>query len=458
MRVVPLILITSLSACTVHQRRDPKDLPVEVPQAFSQTVDGATQPQRWWTAFDDAGLTAQVDRVLAQNLDIKQGALRVEQAMLRAGQAGSSKWPTLDASLGYSRTKQLNQFGRGIPGAPESFELAQYRASLEVAYEVDMFGRISSATQAAESDVKAAQYDVQALGVTLIASTADIWFMLAEQNALRALLAEQRTLNETLLELLQLRFANGLATRADVLLQQEQLERIDSQVPLVESRARVLTHQLAMLMGVPASNFSVDAPADLPELATLPSLGVPSEALKQRPDVRAAMARIDAADHRIGVAVAARYPAFRLSASAGLQSFEVGDLLDDWVWSIAGNLIAPIFDGGRLKAEQKIAEAELKVQLAELSKVMLTAIREVEDALVQERQQREHLARIDTRVKLLQSFVEDTQARSLEGVIDYLPVINAVGAVQAAQQAQLSARRQLISHRIQLHRALGGAP
>lgn len=452
------ILLLGLTACTVHQRRDPKDLPIAVPETFSKTVDGATQPQRWWTAFDDAGLTAQVDRVLAQNLDLKQGALRVQQARLRAGQAGSSKWPTVDASLGYSRTKQLNQFGRGIPGAPDSFEIEQYRASLEVAYEVDVFGRISSATQAAEADVAAAQYDVQALGVTLIASTADVWFMLAEQNALRALLVEQRALNETLLELLRLRFANGLATRADVLLQQEQLERIDAQVPLVESRARVLTHQLAALMGVPASRFSVQAPAELPALSALPSLGVPSEALKQRPDVRAAMARIQAADHRVGVAVAARYPAFRLSATAGLQSFEVQDLLDDWVWSIAANLIAPIFDGGRRKADVKIAEAELKVQLAELSKVMLTAIREVEDALVQERQQREHLNRIDERLGLLKAFVEDTQARSLEGVTDYLPVINAVGAVQAAQQAQLSARRQLISHRIQLHRALGGAP
>ena len=454
----PALCLALLSACTVHQRRDPKDLPVEVPASFSQAVDGATQPQRWWTAFEDAGLTAQVDRVLAQNLDIKQGVLRIEQARLRAGQAGSAKWPTLDANVGASRTKQLNQFGRGIPGAPESFEIDTYRASLEVAYEVDLFGRISSATRAAESDVKAAQYDVQALGVTLIASTADAWFMLAEQNALRALLAEQRTLNETLLELLELRFANGLANRADVLLQQEQLERIDAQGPLVEARARVLTHQLAALMGVPASNFAVEAPQDLPELTALPGLGIPSEALQQRPDVRAAMARIQAADHRIGVAVAARYPSFRLSASAGLQAFEVGDLLDDWVWSIAANLIAPIFDGGRRKADVKIAEAELKVQLAGLSKTLLTAIREVEDALVQERQQRLHLARIDTRLSLLNAFVEDSQARSLEGVTDYLPVIQAVGAVQAAQQAQLSARRQLISHRIQLHRALGGAP
>lgn len=453
-----LLLVCALTACSVHTRRDPAALPIEPPKAFSRTLDGAAIPKQWWTALGDAGLNAQIERVLAQNLDLKQGALRVTQAKLRAGQAGSARWPTLDANLGASRTKQLNQFGRGIPGAPDSFEIDQFRASLEVAYEIDVFGRIGSAVKAAEADVQAAQFDVQALGMTLVASTADAWFQLAEQNALRTLLAEQRELNTTLLELLELRFANGLAARADVLLQQDQLKRIDAQLPLVEARAQLLAHQLATLTGAPATEVTIKAPGDLPELPALPALGVPSQALKQRPDVQAAMARISAADHRVGVAIAARYPAFRLSGSAGLQAFEIEDLLDDWVWSMAANLIAPIFDGGRRKADVEIAKAELKVQLAGLSATLLTAIREVEDALVQEQRQREHLERIEERLALLKDFVEDSQARSLEGVTDYLPVINAVGAVQAAQQARLTARRQLISHRIQLYRALGGAP
>lgn len=453
----PLLLL-ALGACSVHTRRDPAALPIEPPEAFSRTIDGAALPQQWWTALADPGLNAQVDQVLAQNLDLKQGALRVDQAKLRAGQAGSARWPTVDASVGASRTKQLNQFGRGIPGAPDSFEIDQFRASVEVAYEIDVFGRIDSAVKAAEADVQAAAFDVQALGMTLVASTADAWFQLVEQNALRTLLAEQRALNATLLELLELRFANGLAARADVLLQQDQLKRIDAQLPLVEARAQLLVHQLATLSGRPATEVGITAPEALPDLPALPALGVPSKALVQRPDVKAAMARISAADHRVGVAIAARYPAFRLSGSAGLQAFEIEDLLDDWVWSVAANLLAPIFDGGRRKAEADIAQAELKVQLTGLSKTLLTAIREVEDALVQEQRQREHLERIEERLALLQGFVEDTQARSLEGVTDYLPVINAVGAVQAAQQARLTAKRQLISHRIQLYRALGGAP
>lgn len=452
-----LLCGVAVHACTVHERRDPAALPTTLPDAFSRTVTGAAQPQKWWTAFADAGLSAQVDAVLDQNLDLKQGVTRIAQAKLRAGQAGSSRWPTVDANLGASRTKQLNQFGRGIPGAPDSFEIDSFRASLEVAYEIDVFGRIGAAADAAEADVRAARFDVQALGMTLAASTAEAWFQLVEQNALRRLLGEQRTLNETLLKLLELRFANGLASRAEVLLQQDALKRIDAQLPLVEARAQLLVHQIATLRGVPVTTLTVSAPDALPTLPALPALGVPSKTLQQRPDVRAAMARIEAADHRVGVAVAARYPAFRLNGSAGLQSFEIADLLDDWVWSLGANLIAPLFDGGRRKADVAIAKAELTLRLTDLSKALLTAIREVEDALVQEQQQRAHLAQINERLRVLNAFVEDTQARSLEGVTDYLPVLNAVAAVQAAQQAELSARRQLISYRIQLYRALGGA-
>jgi NodT family efflux transporter outer membrane factor (OMF) lipoprotein len=457
MRRIVLIGAVCLTACTVHTRRDPKDMPTALPEQFSRTVNGEALPQKWWTAFSDAGLTGQVDAVLNQNLDLKQSTLRITQAKLRAGQAGSGRWPTVDANLGATRSKVLNQFGRGIPGAPDSFEIDNFQASLQVAYEIDVFGRIESAVDAAEADVRAAHFDVQALGMTLAASTAEAWFQLVEQNALRRLLGEQRALNETLLKLLELRFANGLATRAELLLQQDTLKRIDAQLPLVEARAQLLVHQLATLRGVPVTSLQVQAPDRLPELPALPDLGVPSKTLQQRPDVRAAMARIEAADHRVGVAVAARYPAFRLSGSAGLQSFEVGDLLDDWVWSLGANLIAPLFDGGRRKADVSIAKAELNVLLAGLSKTLLTAIREVEDALVQEQQQRKNLAQIEARLKVLNDFVEDTQARSLEGVSDYLPVLNAVAAVQAAQQAQLSARRQLISYRIQLYRAVGGA-
>ena len=231
---------------------------------------------------------------------------------------------------------------------------------------------------------------------------------------------------------------------------------MQAQIPLVEARLAVLTHQIATLVSASPRALELQAPEIIPDSPPLPATGLPSAVLGLRPDVRGAQARILAADHRVGVAVAQRYPAIRLSASVGLQAFDLEQLLDDWVWSIAANLVVPLFDAGRRAAEVDIAKAEVEARVAALGKVMLTALREVEDALVQEDRQRVHLAELDQRLVLLKRLLEDARARYLEGVTDYLPVISALSGLQQLEQTQLSARRQLLSYRIQLHRALGG--
>ncbi|MEZ4464195.1 MAG: efflux transporter outer membrane subunit [bacterium] len=453
----PLLALAALLAagCNPHVRRDATEAPVQVPEAFATEAapEAAAPATRWWTAFGDAALDARLDRLLSANLDLRQGWARVEQARIRAAQAGSARWPTLDGTLDVSRSKQISSFS--IPGRDPATEITSWRASLAASYEVDLFGRIEAQVEAADAEVDAAILDQRALGMTLAASFAEAWFGVVEQRALARLLADQIALNERQLELIQFRFAQGLAGSVDLLQQEDQIQRLRAQLPLVEAREAVLGNQLAVLLGA-APGAALDLPDALPALPPVPATGLPAELLRQRPDVLGAQARVRAADARVGVAVAQRYPALRLQANVGLQAFDLEKLLDDWVWSVAAGLVAPLFDGGRRQAEVDVARAEVEARVLALGKVMLTALREVDDALIQEARQRTHLTMLEERLALLRQLLQDAQARYLEGVTDYLPVISALGAVQQVEQAVLGARRQLLSYRIQLYRALGG--
>jgi len=179
--------------------------------------------------------------------------------------------------------------------------------------------------------------------------------------------------------------------------------------------------------------------------------------LQRRPDVQAAYSRLAAADGRTAVAAAALLPSLRLGGRAGYQWGELHDLFENGMWSIAGGLTAPIFQGGRLRADVDRARAEAMQRLREYEQTMLTAFREVEDALVQEEQQRAFLSSLQEQVQLSEATLEQAQLRYKNGLNDYLPVLTALQSLQELQRQRLTARRELIRFRIRLYEALGGS-
>jgi outer membrane protein TolC len=195
----------------------------------------------------------------------------------------------------------------------------------------------------------------------------------------------------------------------------------------------------------------------LPELPPIPSTGLPANLLLRRPDLRAASLRVAAADHRVASAVADRLPALRLTASSGWQSFTPAEkLFDSTLWTIAGNVAAPLIDGGRRRAEVDRTKAVVDELLHEYSEAFLGAVQEVEDALVSEREQRKHLAALGDQVRFSGRALGEAQLRYVTGLSDYLPVLAALQTLQEAERLQLTARRDLVGFRIQLYRALGG--
>ena len=203
---------------------------------------------------------------------------------------------------------------------------------------------------------------------------ADIWLALIEQRATEQLLKKQMKTNGTLLQLVEVRFENGLSQAADVLQQKQQLLSTRSLLPQVRSRKATLENQLAVLLGRPPQEGRTLAGTRtvLPEPSKLPSVGIPSELLMNRPDLVSAKLRVAAADERIGAAIANRLPAFRLQASTGFSSLKLAELFDAWVWSLAGSLVGTVFDGGRRAAEVDRTRAVLKGILAQFRSLIST--------------------------------------------------------------------------------------
>lgn len=443
MRIV-LPLLALLTACGGQPR--PIETPVTLPEAFGGGGEAALD-SRWWRSFGDAGLDAAVEASLADNLDLAAAWARLRQAQATARRAGAPTLPTVDASTGFRRRFA----GQGAGRTNETLVPFTVGAS----YEVDLWGRIDATEDAAMLDALASEQSAHTLAIGLSAQVAAAWFQLAERRRQLALLDEQLATNEDLLTLVELRFKHGRAEAADVLRQRQLIESARGERARIEGDVAVAAHQLSILLGKAPDARTGAAATTLPEPPPLPQTGVPAALVQRRPDVRAAMLQVQAADRRVAAAVADRYP--RLSLDAQLQSVNVLAFFDNWVSNLSANLVAPLFDGGRRAAEVDRTRAVVDAAVHGYGQAILTALGEVEDALVRERRQGELIASLEAQLELAGSAVSRTRDRYARGATTYVAVLDATRTWQSLQRSLLSARVARLQFRIDLHRALAGA-
>ncbi len=417
---------------------------VDVPVQFGEQGGTVEPPERWWTAWGDAELTQRIDRALAANLSLEAVWQSLQEAEAVARRTGASRWPELEASAGGSDRREAGVSER------------EYGAGLAAAYEVDLWRRVGAAAAAADFRAEAAYTDLQAAALSLSAEVAVSYFQLIEARQQRELLQDQLATNEKVLRSQRARFSGGLVRSADVLRQQQVLERNRGQLALVELEMAVLEHRLAVLQGQPPSPVPGAIATSLPTLPAMPRTGVPAELLQRRPDVQAALARLRAANAELAAAVAERYPRITLRASLDTVADRPSALFDDWIRNLAGQVVAPLFDAGNRQAEVERNEAIARRRLAEYGQTVLEALRETEDALVRERRQAERIASLEAQARLAQQSYQRLLNEYLNGVTDFLDALTALNQVQQLQRDVLEARRVLAEYRVGVYRALAG--
>jgi len=440
-----LIPVLMLSAC-ISMGTQSAQPSMQLPDRFSQSGSEIT-PSKWWLAFNDEYLNTLIEQALADNPGLLATWSRLEQARALARKSGALLQPGLDASSDATRSwsKQTT-----------NSSATQWTLGLTASYELDLWGRLTSSRDAAVLDAEASYEDIRAAAISLSAQVAVAWFQLVDQRAQISLLDDQYGTNEQHLELITVQFQTGAASASDVLQQRQTLERSRASKLLAESNEKVLEHQLAVLMGKPAGSIVLPRLQKLAGLPPQPATGIPAELILQRPDVKKAFLLLQSADRKLAAAIADRFPRVSLQASASTTDSTTADLFQNWAASLAGNLVMPLIDGGRRKAEVDRSQAAHQELLHLYTERVLTAVQEVEDALIREQQQQSYVENLAGQNSLLQSASGQIKDRYMHGSETFLRFLTTLLSYQDLQRSELQAQEQLIEYRISLYRALAG--
>lgn len=443
-----------LSACTVS-RSCKMDCPqVCIPDQFAYDQPGVQVPADWWTEFDLPEMDVYLQQAFSQNLTLEQAWARLSQAKATAIIRNAPKYPTLDYKFKWTREERRKDSSTSSPTESSS---TNYTFGADLKYEVDLWKRIDSEARAACYDYYASMEDLEATALTLSGSVVDTWFTILEKLALIDIINEQIKVNETFLELIELRFHVGQASALNIYQQRLQLE--DSYLQMIPVRVALenAKSQLAVLGGTAPHCEDVEISKGIPLLPLFPELEVPLSLLSNRPDIRRAFDKVEAADYELAAAIADRLPRLTIPISYEMKGKSFSSMIDDMLFKVAADLVQPVLDGGKRQAEVMKRRAVLCERLSAYSQAFIIAVKEVEDAVYAEKMQLELLDRIYLELDLARKNLREAKSEFENGVVEYLTVIAAIQRLQRLQQLEITERIKLLKNRANLYRALGGS-
>ncbi|WP_421955964.1 efflux transporter outer membrane subunit [Polaromonas sp.] len=452
--LAPLVLALLLAGCATSAVVDPASLPA-APAAFKENAAAVTSapvaPQvqgLWWKVFADPVLDGLIEKANGNNSSVQVAAGRLAQARAIAGQTDANRFPQL--GVGAGATRQKNSTTNNVAQTVVS-------AGASLSYEVDLFGRLSGASNAASLDAASREALLHSTQLLVQADVAQTYLSLRAMDSERALVRDTLQAYRNTLRLTEARFREGDVAELDVARVRSEAASTESEALALDQRRAVLEHALAVLVGEVASNFEVAPAAWATALPVIPA-GVPSTVLTRRPDISAAQSSMQAAQARVGVAKAAWFPTFSLTANGGYAAPDIKDLfkLSTQAWGVGALLSLPIFDGGRREAGVQGANADLSIALANYREQVLVAFRDVEDQLsalrllAEQSEAQSRSVASSSRATLL------SDSRYRNGFVSQLELLD-------AQRSELRNRRQALQVKtaqyiatVGLIRALGG--
>jgi len=450
-----LLLVTVYSvSCTVH-----KTVTKPAPQLKLKKVEKGKQLElnsKWWENFNDKELNKTVEQVLQKNLTIVQSIARLKQMEAVAGIAKAGLMPSVNLDLNGKSTKySYNTFN--MFDATQTDKIDLYTATATVGYQVDLWKKVINGKKAAVYNYLASEKAAESVAMTVVSTTIDLYYSICEQqNAVKLIESQIEVLN-SYLDLISSRAEKGLASLLEVLQQKQLLESTKNQLPLEQLKLKVLKNQLAVLLTQDPRQFDFTREnCEIPQISELSKKGISAQILLNRPDVKAAELSLLAADHQLAVAIADRFPNITLSASFGSQMDSPSTLFDRWFLSLSGDILTPIFNGGRLKNEVKRNKAVVYEKFKNWQYSILNAVKEVEDTLITEQKYKEVLSLTKSQVKLAKETLNQSLNRYENGLTDYLSVLSAQKTLYSLQREMLRKQRELVSNRVKLYLALGG--
>src|SRR3954464_11871431 len=436
--------------------------PVELPDTWKEIAPPYAADGRWWRIYQDGDLDKVIDEALLGNADLTVAVARVDEARGLLGEANSFLFPQVDARAGVSRQEISTRTATSFPGVPR--EYGNHRATLNVSYELDLFGRVRAGKAAAQADLQATEAARDAVRLAVAAQVAKSYFALRSLDEQVELTRRTVRLRAEALALQRRRYSAGVISEFDLRQLEAETAAVRAQLPPLERDREREASALSVLLGrTPKEVFSGSVRVrqtldDVPEAPAVPS-GLPSELLLRRPDLVQAEYQLAGANARVAVARSEMFPSISLTAFYGSESAALANLFAGGsaaTWQIAAGLVQPTFAGGRLAARSDAAKARERQALAQYQQAIRSAFGDVRTALVAQARARESYDAESVRAAALTETLRLAQLRYQNGIASQLDVLDAERGLLAARSARIEALRAHRAAVADLFRALGG--
>ncbi len=423
------------------------------PAVTSRTTTAASDLSQWWMNFKDPTLNLLVEEAMRSNLPLQQAEARIRQARANRGVTDAAWWPNVEATADYRRTRTPNPRGGGI-------QSDQYRAGFDSSWEVDVFGGTRRAVEAADADIIAAVEDRRDVMVTLLGDVALNYIDLRGVQERIAIANRNLQAQEHTADVTRRQFAGGFVSGLDVANAEAQVATTRAAIPQLESQAQQDIHALAVLLGRQPGELRgrLMATAPLPTTPPEVPVGLPSELLRRRPDIRRSEAQVHSATAHIGVATADLFPRFSLTGDIAISAANLSGLsnLNNHTWGVGPSMTWEIFSAGRVQSSIKVQEALRDESTLAFRQTVLNAVKEVEDALVAYAKEQQHRAALADSVTANRRAVDLSNRLYEVGNVDFLNVLNAERSLYAAEEAYSQSTRNIAADLVSLYKALGG--
>ena len=452
LRTIAILSLMSLAGCAVGPDYERPE--IDTPDDYLEQVDqGATLANTaWWAIFQDEELNRLITIALEENKDLAIAAARVEEARARAGFARGDFYPQIGINATGQRGNTAEQIIPGI-GIQENYAL-----TADLAWEIDLFGRIRRSTEAARANLLASEYTRRTVYVALIADVANAYFLVRDLDARLEIARRTLATRQGSTRLIRARFEMGTTPMLDV--NQAEIQEATAAADLAAFERELVQAEnlLSILLG--RSPGKISRGERLVDQVLPPAIpaGLPSELLERRPDVLAAEQLLAAQVANIGVAQALRFPQLSLTGTGGVASNDLSNLIDSdaSIWNLGANLFQPLFTGGKNKQRVEIEKARAEQLLKQYELTVLQSFREVEDALVAIRTYRDESAAREMQTRAATNASMLSRARYNGGVTSFLEVLDSERSLFQAELATSEVRRARLESIVALYKALGG--
>jgi multidrug efflux system outer membrane protein len=453
-RLSVVVAVPFLAACALgpSYRRPAVPTPEATRGQHGPTEPASLADSPWWAIFRDPALQMLVEEAIRGSHDLRAAAARVEEARNQIAVARADMFP--QASYQGEAARQRTP----VPGSPANATFNSFLGTFNLAWEIDIWGRIRRATEAARADYLAAEAVRRGVLLTLVSDVAQGYFELLELDRELEITHGTRITFQDTVDLFERRYLGGIGTLLEVSRAKAALTQTRAVIPELERQIVVKENQLSTLLGRPPGDIVRGAPLDDESPAPDAPVGLPSELLERRPDIQQAEQALVAANADVGVAVASFFPRLGLTSLYGGQSSELENVVKSAgnVWAVAGSLTGPLFQGGRLLASYRASSAAWDEAVERYQQATLRAFAEVSNALVAQQKLRGVHADRDETVKALQTSVALSLQRYNDGIASYFEVLEAEQQLFPAEIDLARTQRDELVAVVALYRALGG--